>query len=181
MNACLKCIFYFFLDVKRTACYLCDMLVSDIFTIYTCWTAPSLTFDLLCGSRLMFDEAKLSPTSASICTTNRMLGEALSNKCFIMPKSLNDNIKNWVCFGQILSCSDDKHFQDNYILNTCARWISNLLLCTDWLTDSTEKVFSDPNSVVSTKGKHRKEVPSLSLHNNGKWIIYTGHEAIPRT
>ena len=61
--------------------------------LYTCWTAPSLTFDLLCRSRLMLDEAKLSPTSASICTTNRMLGEALSNKCFIMPKSLNDNVK----------------------------------------------------------------------------------------
>ena len=61
--------------------------------LYTCWTAPSLTFDLLCRSRLMLDEAKLSPTSASICTTNRMLGEALSSKCFIMPKSLNDNIK----------------------------------------------------------------------------------------
>ena len=61
--------------------------------LYTCWTALSLTFDLLCRSRLMLDEPKLSPTSASICTTNRMLGEALSNKCFIMPKSLNDNIK----------------------------------------------------------------------------------------
>ena len=68
--------------------------------------SPSLTFDLLCRSRLMLDEAKLSPTSASICTTNRMLGEAQSNKCFIMPKSLNDNIKTE-------SCSDDKHFQIN--------------------------------------------------------------------
>ena len=61
--------------------------------LYTCWTAPSLTFDLLCKWRLMLDEAKLSPTSASICTINRMLGEALSNKCFITPKSLNDNVK----------------------------------------------------------------------------------------
>ena len=92
--------------------------------IYTCWTAPSLTFDLLCRSRLMLDQAKLSPTSASICTPNRMLGEALSNKCFIMPKSLNDKIKKLSLLGQILSCSDDKHFQVNYILNTHARWIS---------------------------------------------------------
>ena len=82
-----------------------------------------------------------APTSASICTTNRMLGEALPNKCFIMPKSPNDNIKNWVYFGQILSCSDDKHFQVNYILNTHARWISNLLLCADWLIDSPKKIF----------------------------------------
>ena len=89
-------------------------------TLYTCWTAPSLTFDLLCRSRLMSDEVKLSPTSASICTTNRMLGEALSNKCFIMPKSLNDNIKKLSLLGQILSCSDDKYFQVNYILNTHA-------------------------------------------------------------
>ena len=44
----------------------------------------------------MLDEAKLSPTSALICTTNQMLGEALSNKGFIMPKSLNDNIRNLV-------------------------------------------------------------------------------------
>ena len=36
---------------------------------------------------------------------NRMLGEALSNKCFIMLKSLNDYIENWVCFGQIFVCS----------------------------------------------------------------------------
>ena len=69
------------------------MLLYPRMLLYTCWTAPSLTFDLLCRSRLMLDEAKLSPTSASICTTNRMSGEALSNKCFIMPKSLNDNIK----------------------------------------------------------------------------------------
>ena len=27
-------------------------------TWYTCWTAPSPTFDLLCRSRLMLDEAK---------------------------------------------------------------------------------------------------------------------------
>ena len=100
-------------------------------TLYTCWTAPSLTFDLLCRLRLMLDEAKLSPTSASICTTNRMLGEALSNKCFIMPKSLNNNIENSVCLGQIFSCSDDKYFQVNHIPNTHARWISNLLLCAD--------------------------------------------------
>ena len=26
-------------------------------TLYTCWTAPSLTFDLLCRSRMMLDEA----------------------------------------------------------------------------------------------------------------------------
>ena len=61
-------------------------LVSHLLALlYTSWTALSLTFDLLCRSRMMLDEAKLSPTSASICTTNRMLGEALSNKCFIMP------------------------------------------------------------------------------------------------
>ena len=42
----------------------------------------------------MLDEAKLSSTSASICTINRMIGKALSNICFIMPKSLNDNIES---------------------------------------------------------------------------------------
>ena len=52
-----------------------------------------------------------------------------------MPKSLNDNIENWVFFGQILSYS---HLQvtGNHKLNKHARWISNLLLCADWLLDS---------------------------------------------
>ena len=76
------------LFLKLATIFYCNII------LYTCWTAPSLTFDLLCRLRLMLDEAKLSPISASICTTNRMLGEALSNKCFIMPKSLNDNTKN---------------------------------------------------------------------------------------
>ena len=31
---------------------------------------------------------------ALICTTNRLLGEVLSNKCFIMPKLLNDDIES---------------------------------------------------------------------------------------
>ena len=35
-------------------------------------------------------EADVGRSEASICTTNRMLGEALSNKCFIMLESLND-------------------------------------------------------------------------------------------
>ena len=61
--------------------------------IYTCWTELSLIFDLLRRLRLMLDEAKLSPTSVSICTTNRMSGKALSNKWFIMPKALNDRKK----------------------------------------------------------------------------------------
>ena len=113
------------------ALLLFNVFYAIIVKLYTCWTAPSLTFDLLCRSRLMLDEAKLSPTSVSICTTNQMIGEALSNKCFIMPKSLNNNIENSVCFGQIFSCSDDKYFQVNYIPNTHARWISNLLLCAD--------------------------------------------------
>ena len=30
MNSCLKCIFYLFLEVTKTACYLCDML-SNLF------------------------------------------------------------------------------------------------------------------------------------------------------
>ena len=38
----------------------------------------------------MLGETKLSPTSVSINTTNRMSGEALSSKCFIMPQALND-------------------------------------------------------------------------------------------
>ena len=54
-------------------------------------TEPSLTFDLLCRLTLMLDEAKLSATSISICTTNRMSGEALSNKCFIMLTALSDH------------------------------------------------------------------------------------------
>ena len=41
----------------------------------------------------LLDDAKLSPTSFSICTTNRMSGEVLSNKCFIMPKVLNNHKK----------------------------------------------------------------------------------------
>ena len=145
-------------------------------TIYTFWTAPSLTFDLLCRSRLMLDEAKLSPTSASTCTTNRMLGEALSNKCFVMPKSLNDNIKNWVCFGQILSCSDDKHFQVNYILNTHARWISNLLLCADWLIDSPEKIFFG-FEILSSAPKARTEKKFLPwvciILASGSFVLVT--------
>ena len=40
--------------------------------LYTCWTEPTLTFNLLCRSILMLGEAKLSPTSVSICTTNQM-------------------------------------------------------------------------------------------------------------
>ena len=57
-------------------------------------TEPSLTFDLSCRLKLVLDEAKLSPISVSINTTNRMSGgEALSNKCFIIPQALNDNKK----------------------------------------------------------------------------------------
>ena len=41
-------------------------------TLYTCWTEPSLTFDLLCRLRSILDEAKLSPSLVLICTTNRM-------------------------------------------------------------------------------------------------------------
>ena len=41
----------------------------------------------------MLDEMKLSQTSVLINTTNRMSGEALSNKCFIMPHALNDHKK----------------------------------------------------------------------------------------
>ena len=41
----------------------------------------------------MLDEMKLSQTSVSINTTNRLSGEALSNKCFIMPQALNDHNK----------------------------------------------------------------------------------------
>ena len=79
----------------------------------------------------MLDEAKLNPTSVLICTTNRVLSKAMSNKCFIMLKSMNDNTENRVCFGQIFSCSDDKYCQVNYILNMHTRWISNLLLYAD--------------------------------------------------
>ena len=94
-----------------------------------------------------------------------------------MPKSLDDNIEDWVCLGQILSCS---HFQVNYKLNTHARWISNLLLCADWLLDSPYKNFclGIRNPVISMA--HRKEVPSLSLHNSSKLFICAGHEMIPR-
>ena len=102
-------------------------------------------------------------------------------------KSLNDNIKNWVCFGQILSCSDGKHFQVNCTLNTHARTharthdgsqICYFNLC--WLTYrfSRENFFLTRNPVDSTRGTHRKEVPSLSLHNIDKWIICTGHERL---
>ena len=51
----------------------------------------------------MLEEAKLGPTSASFCTTNRMLGEDLSNKCFIMPKSLNGNIKKEFALDKYLA------------------------------------------------------------------------------
>ena len=33
----------------------------------------------------------LSPTSSSFCITSRMSGDVLSNKCFIMPKALNNH------------------------------------------------------------------------------------------
>ena len=71
----------------------------------------------------MLDEAKLSPTSASICTTNRMLGEALSNECFIIPKSLNDYIQDYLVISKTEFVLDkylathDKHFQVNYLPN----------------------------------------------------------------
>ena len=87
-----------------------------------------------------------------------------------MPKSLNDNIENWVCFGWILSCSHLK-VTGNYKLNKHARWISNLLLC-------AVIAFWIRNPVISMT--HRKEVPSLSLQNSSKLIICTGHEMIPR-
>ena len=68
---------------------------------YTCWTKPSLTFELVCRLRSMLDEAKLSPTSVSIYITNRMSGKALSNNCFIMLKTLNNLKKK--------SVSDEKN------------------------------------------------------------------------
>ena len=61
--------------------------------VCTSRTELSLTFDLSCRLKLMLDEMKLSPTSVSINTTNRMLGEALSNKSFVMPQALNDHNK----------------------------------------------------------------------------------------
>ena len=36
---------------------------------------------------------ELRPTSVSICTTDRMSGEALFSKCFIMPKVSSDRTK----------------------------------------------------------------------------------------
>ena len=59
----------------------------------------------------MLDEAKLSPISASICTTSRMLGEALSNKCFIMPKSLNDNKKIEFALDKYLAAQMTNNFK----------------------------------------------------------------------
>ena len=149
--------------------------------LYTCWTAPSLTFDLLCRLRMMLNEAKLSPTSASICTTNQMLGKDLSNKCFIMPKSLNNNIEKSVCFGQIFSCSDDKHFQVNYIPNTHTWWISNLLLCADWLLDSPENNKFFWFESCRQHDKHR-QVPKRSsfLEFALYKIICNGHETIAK-
>ena len=44
-------------------------------------------------------DISLLSTSASICTINRMSGEALSNKCFIMPKALNDHRKKSFVFN----------------------------------------------------------------------------------
>ena len=41
----------------------------------------------------MLDETKLSPTSVSVNITHRTSGEALSNKCFIIPQALNDHDK----------------------------------------------------------------------------------------
>ena len=60
-------------------------------TVCTSRTEPSLTFNLSCRLKLTLDETKLSPTSVSINTTNRMSSEALSNKCFIIPQALNDH------------------------------------------------------------------------------------------
>ena len=52
-----------------------------------------------------------------------------------------------------------------------------------WLTYrfSREKLFSGFEILSSApKARTKKDVPSLSLHNIGKWIIRTGHETIPR-
>ena len=75
---------------------------------YTLVGQPSLTIDLFCRLRLMFHEATLSPTSVSICTTNRMSGEALSNKCFIKPKAMiecNIQIETAECCAAQLTCT----------------------------------------------------------------------------
>ena len=58
---------------------------------------------------------KLSPTSVSICTTNRMSGEDLSNKCFIKPTALNDHEESHFY---------NKCFQSNCMSGLYARWIS---------------------------------------------------------
>ena len=104
-----------------------------------------------------------------------MLGEAQSNTCFIMPKSLNDNIENSICFAQIFSCSDDKYFHVNYILNThAARLISNLLLCADRLLDSPGKSFLDSKSCHQHGNhSHAPKRSSLSLHNIGSFVLVT--------
>ena len=149
-------------------------------TIYTCWTAPSLTFNLLCRSRMMLDEAKLSPTSALICTTNRMLGGALPNKCFIMPKSLNDNTKIELALDKYLAARMTNIFK---LITYWIRTHDGSQICYLVLIDLQilqRKFFSDSKSCRHTKGMLRKEVPSLTLHTIGKWIICTGHETIPR-
>ena len=78
--------------------------------VCTSRTEPSLTFDLSCRLKLMLDEMKLSPTSVSINTTNQMSGEALANKCFIMPQALNDHNKV-IFMVKMFNCQDNKCFQ----------------------------------------------------------------------
>ena len=82
-----------------------------------------MTFDLSGRLKLMLDKAKLSPTSVSI-NTNRMSGEALSNKCFIMPQALNDyKTKSFLW----LKCSIAKItnvFSELHMLGLYAQWIS---------------------------------------------------------
>ena len=131
-------------------------LATRLATLYTCWTAPRLTFDLLCRSRMMLDEAKLSPTSASIYTTNQMLGEALSNKCFIMPKSLNDNTKIELALDKYLAARMSNIFK---LITYWIRTHDGSQICCFVLIDLQilqRKFFRIRNLVVTPKARTEK-------------------------
>ena len=63
--------------------------LTTLTTINTYWTRPSPTSSLLHPDKVILGEAKLS--SILFCTgaMNWMLDEVKSNKCFIIPKKLD--------------------------------------------------------------------------------------------
>ena len=63
--------------------------LTTLTTINTYWMRPSLTSSLLHPDKVILGEAKLSPILFCTGAMNWMLDEVKSNKCFIIPKKLD--------------------------------------------------------------------------------------------